>query len=143
MSNKQAKVAHAGPKAGNLFTIPQTSSFLDVLAGAIIKGALPSPGKGAPSPLELTGYTLLVPSRRAVRAMRDAFFRVGGSPAMLLPQIRALGDVDETQAVLTAMGGADGGTAQNLRPAIGELERRLVLTEFVRKWGELMYWRAR
>jgi len=126
-----------GGGAPRLFTIPQTAPFLDHLARAILSGNLPVPGGPAPDPLALTRVTLLLPTRRACRAMREAFLREGGGEVVLLPAIRALGDVDEEAAFFAEEAGAGDGLALELPETVGTMERRLVMMELILKWSEV------
>ncbi len=113
----------AGP--GNIFTISPGVSFVDALA----EGVLAEHGD---SPLGLSGVTILLPTRRALRSLREAFLRRSGGP-MLLPAMRAIGDVDEDEL---ALGGDDaaGAEALDCPPAIGDLERQLLLAQLIRQW---------
>ena len=84
--------------------------------------------------------TILLPTRRAVRALRDAFLRAApegreaGTP-LLLPRMRPIGDLDSDELTL-ADGAADGETLA-VPPAIPELRRRLLLTQLVMRWGQV------
>ncbi len=127
----------SGGGAPRVCTIAPDAPFLETLAHAIVSGDLPVPGGTPPGALELPRWTVLLPTRRAVRAMRDAFLKVSGGAALLLPAIRPIGDVDEDAALLAspaspAMANA---LSLDLPPAIGALERRLVLSELVLKWS--------
>ena len=136
--------AASGPQrqgsAPRLYTIPQTAPFLDSLARAILAGDLPEQGGPPPTPEALTSYTILLPTRRAARAMREAFLRVSGSDVVLLPRISALGDVDEDEVYFAPQADLAGqaALALELPQAIGTLERRLVMTQLVLAWSETM-----
>ena len=55
----------------------------------------------APSPTtDLPHTTIYLPTRRAARGLREAFFRRREGEALLLPRIRALGDPDEDEALI-------------------------------------------
>lgn len=123
------------PKSGTLFTIPQTRPFLKQLAKAVLSGDLPQTGGIAPDPLALTKIQILLPSRRACRALSECFMELSLSPSVLLPRIRPLGDVDEILALVSPHSPLSQAPEQ-LRPVVPELERRLLLTEFVRSWSE-------
>ncbi len=121
-----------------VFTIPPSAPFLPTLARAMLAGDLPSPGGRKPDPLNLPQATIYLPTRRAVRALRDAFLEVSGGKAVLLPSIRALGDPDEDAAIIF---GSEADTEAGLAgassaPAIGALDRRLALMRLVLAWGE-------
>ena len=80
-------LAAGGP---HLATIPPHLPFLDTLARRWLDepGADPSEG------------LILLPTRRAARALAEAFLHVGGGRPMLLPRITALGGLDETPLAL-------------------------------------------
>ncbi|MEQ1711200.1 MAG: double-strand break repair protein AddB, partial [Hyphomicrobium sp.] len=128
------------PRATRVFTVPAGQPFLDALARAILSGDLPHPGGPAPDPLALPAMTLLMPTRRAARALQEAFLRQSGGAAMLLPQIRPISEGDEELTLLSGLAGLItlGATEADVPPAISEMERRLVLTMLVMKWSEAM-----
>ncbi len=95
-----------GPR---LYTIPPTAPFLTTLARALLAGELPLPGGPKPGPLVLPLTTLYLPTRRAARALREAFLAEAGGEAMLLPRIRALGDPDEEASIIFGADDAEGG----------------------------------
>ncbi|MEQ8404513.1 MAG: double-strand break repair protein AddB [Oceanicaulis sp.] len=76
--------AAPGPR---VFTIPPSAGFVDALARGL--------HDAFPDPDALSGVTVLLPTRRAGRALAEAFTRLHGAPgAALLPMIRPIGDVD-------------------------------------------------
>lgn len=88
--------------------------------------------------MELPRVTLYLPTRRATRALQDAFLRASGGRALLLPRIVPISEGEEDLSLIAAVAsGVDPGTS-NIPPAIGELERRLVLTSLIRRWTEAM-----
>ena len=106
-----------GPR---LYTIPPSAPFLTTLARAILAGELPSPGGAKPDPLTLPLTTIYLPTRRAARALREAFLAEAKGEALLLPRIRTLGDPDEEAAIIFGADDAaraDGGFGA---PAIGD-----------------------
>ena len=126
------------PGGPRLYTIPPSAPFVSTLAKAILSGDLPFPGGAKPDLLALPLTTIYLPTRRAARALREAFLAEAGSDALLLPRIRALGDPDEEAAIIFGAGdGAkdDGATGA---PAIGGLPRRLALMKLVLALGRRM-----
>ena len=127
-----------------IYTVPHGQPFLETLAKAILDGNLPETGGDKPSPLDLSDYTLLMPTRRAQRALGEAFLRLSGRRALLLPAIRPIADRDEGAALLSALStqlpgsGAIGPDGASLPAAIDEMERLLLLTRLVQKWSEAM-----
>lgn len=127
------------PKAAakKIYTIPSGLAFLDALATAVLAGNLPNSGGKPPDALSLSAITILVPTRRAARALADAFLRVSGGHSMILPAIRPLGDVGEEQFIFEP-GGLDqefAGPGLNLQLTIAPLERILVLAYLIKDWA--------
>ena len=117
-----------------VFTIPASVPFLPTLIKAMIGGQLGF--RLADDPLALAGATLYLPTRRACRLARDAFLETLEIDAAILPRIVAIGDIDEDEiAFAEAASGAIAADALNLPPALGGLERRLLLAQLVRTWA--------
>ena len=116
-------------------TIPTGVPFVDALAA----GLLARHGDG---PDALAPLTVLLPTRRACLALRDAFLRLSGGRALLLPRLMPLGDVDADEVDPGSGGGLAEDNASDLPPAISELERRLVLARLILKTGDERITRA-
>jgi ATP-dependent helicase/nuclease subunit B len=118
-----------------LFTIPPSAPFLTTLARAVLNGAPPFLGGPKPDPLSLPNATIYLPTRRAARALREAFLAETKGEALLLPRIRTLGDPDEEAAII--FGAEDGldGDGVTGAAAIGALPRRLALMRLVLALG--------
>ncbi len=113
-----------------VFNIPAGHSFADSLARGILE-------RTSADPLQLADYTVLLPTRRACRTLRDAFLRLSGGDALLLPSLRPLGDVDADEVALLLAGGEDADDALAIPPAVSKLERQLLLAETIRRvWPE-------
>lgn len=80
-------------------------------------------------PETLSQVTLLLPTRRACRTVRDAFLRYGDGKAMLLPRMQPIGDLDEDELALT--GWQDIGGLNAIKPAIAPLRRQILLTRLI------------
>ncbi|HTK36018.1 MAG TPA: double-strand break repair protein AddB [Caulobacteraceae bacterium] len=121
------------PAAGRLFggggsrwfTIPAHRPFVGDLAAGLL-AALGS------EPEALAEAIVLTPTRRGARALADAFVQAGGGRAVLLPQIRALGDLDEGEPPFEP-----GDLALDLPPAIQPLRRRFELARLVAEHADL------
>ncbi len=109
--------ALAGPR---WFTIPAHRPFVDDLAAGLY--AALSPG----GPEALADAVVLVPTRRGARALAEAFVKTAGGGAVLLPQIRAIGDLEEGEPPFEP-----GNLALELAPAISPLKRRFELARLV------------
>ena len=92
----------------------------------------------AADPLALAAATLYLPTRRACRLLRDAFLDARStSDAAILPRIVAIGDIDEDEiAFAEAAAGDIAADALAVPPALGALERRLLLTQLVPQWAQ-------
>jgi ATP-dependent helicase/nuclease subunit B len=119
-------------RAARLFTIPPGVSFVDALAAGLL-------AETAGDPLVLARYTVLLPTRRARRALDDAFLRQSDGRPLLLPRTLPLGDLDADEALLA---GVDEATATesapelaDLPPAIPALRRQLLLAQAVQAAG--------
>ena len=113
--------------APHLFTIAPDRPFLETLARAVLNGFPRADGK-APGPLDLAHWTVLLPTRRAVREMEDIFFRLTGGATVLLPRLRPIGDIDE-DLLAPEMGHEELGVAVS---APGQL---LLLMDLIDDWA--------
>ena len=117
-----------GDARPTVYTVPPFEPFVDALASGVLSGrAVPlDPG----DPVALSRLTILLPTRRACRALGLAFLRAAPGRALLPPRIRPLGDIDEDEA---SLGDEEDET---LPDAISPLERRLLLARLVQMLGE-------
>ena len=111
-----------------LYTIAPNLPFADALAMGLLARA------GA-DPLRLSELTILLPNRRAVRALRDAFLRLNDGQVCLLPLMRPIGDVDEEEITFLGAGLNSDDTA--FPPAISETHRQLELQRLIARWAAL------
>jgi ATP-dependent helicase/nuclease subunit B len=130
-------VPSTSPQAPRLYTIPPSAPFITTLARAVLAGDLPTPGGPKPGPLDLPNTTVYLPTRRAARALREAFLTEAKGDALLLPRIRALGDPDEEAAIIFGVEDSpDDGVIG--AAAIGALPRRLALMQLVLTFSHLL-----
>lgn len=124
----------------HIFTLPPGVPFLKALARAILEGNLPAPGGGAPDHLSLPNITLLLPTRRAARAAREAFLSVANKPAIIMPRIRPISEGEDDLSLIASLanGEASGIDALEQPPAIDPLDRILVLMQLIGRWRETM-----
>ncbi|MGD9802451.1 MAG: double-strand break repair protein AddB [Hyphomicrobiaceae bacterium] len=127
--------------SANIFTVSPGRPFLAALAQAILSGNLPVAGGEPPSPLDLPAWTILMPTRRAARTLQECFLSAAdGADAMLLPAIRPIAEGQEDLGLIESAIASIGLSADELviPPAIGPLERTLLLTELVLFWSRRM-----
>src|SRR3546814_20548111 len=74
---------NAGAK---VLTIRPGTPFLDALAAGILHEA-------GDDPLALADMTILLPTRRACRAIREAFLRAGDGKPLLFPAMRPISHI--------------------------------------------------
>jgi ATP-dependent helicase/nuclease subunit B len=109
----------ATPASPAVHTIAPGRPFLDLLAQGILQ-------RHGSDPMTLARVIVLLPTRRACRALAEAFLRQSDGAALLLPVIRPLGDVDEDELDLHGIGE----TGDDALP-FGTLERSLLLARLV------------
>jgi ATP-dependent helicase/nuclease subunit B len=119
----RASTGKGGPQ---VFTIPAHHGFADALAAGLL-------ARGADGDLGLARLTLLLPSRRAVRAVTEGFVRLAGDSGrsgLLLPRIAVVGDLDLDETLgplLDPLGAAD------IPPAADPVRRWLRLADLLRQ----------
>lgn len=99
-----------------VFTIPAHRAFADALATGLIR----EHGRG---PLDLARGTILLPSARAARTVRDAFVRASGR-GLVLPRLVLIGDAELDESVGLPLDTLD---AEPLPPVVAPLTRRMML----------------
>ncbi|MBF0354710.1 MAG: double-strand break repair protein AddB [Alphaproteobacteria bacterium] len=111
-----------------VFTISPDLAFVDALADGLLEQA-------KFDPITLSSFTVLLPTRRAIRSLKEAFLRrIDGDGVLLLPRLMTLGDLDEAELVL------DGAIEAELAPAIDPLRRKLLLARLVRASRSNLAW---
>jgi ATP-dependent helicase/nuclease subunit B len=107
----------AGPR---WFTIPAHRPFVEDLARGLSLALAPL------GPEALSQAIVLTPTRRGARALAEAFLTVSGGKAVLLPQVRTLGDLDEGEPPFEP-----GDIGLDLPPAVSGYRRRFELARLV------------
>ncbi len=111
--------------SNGFYTIPPGAAFVDALAAGVMKEC-------GGDPLALARYTILLPTRRACRALREGFLRVTEGRPLLLPRLQALGDVEAETELSGEVPGID---TVELPPAISEPRRLLLLARRILDWN--------
>jgi len=113
-----------------VFTVPAGRSFVDALAAGLLHRA-------GGDPLALGATTVLLPTRRAGRALAEACLRANGGVPVLLPRMLPLGDLDEDELAFHASDDEPRiAAALDLPPGIPPLRRLLLLARLVTAFGE-------
>ncbi len=124
------EAAPPGKDTPALYTIAPNVSFADALARGLL-------ARGGGDPLALARHMVLLPTRRACRAVQEAFLRAGGGRPLLLPRLVPLGDIDAEELILAGGdGGFDGPGALDLPPAIPALRRQLLLARLIQRMDQ-------
>lgn len=119
----------------HVYTIPPWQPFLQTLVqGLITRYWQPD------DPLAFSQLTILLPTRRAVRAIMHEFVRVmksnghlGTDIGVILPTIRPIGDVNEDELLFLSQT-LTGTDIDSIPPAIPELKRQFLLARLIKQW---------
>ena len=114
-------------KAPELYTIPARYSFVDTLAQGVMT-------RFGQDPLSLSDVLILLPNRRGVRSLREAFLRLSGGKSILLPRLQPIGDVEEDEMLLGAAALPQGIDTPDLPPPISPYQRQMLLMEVITRW---------
>ena len=107
-----------------VFTVAPETAFVDALAAGILE-------RHGGDPTGLASVRILLPTRRACRALGEAFLRATGGAPTLLPAMTPIGDIDEDEIGFLA--GEDPALAGliDLPPAMPGLRRQLLLARMI------------
>lgn len=119
----------------HVFNVPASAPFLRTVVAALVDGRLIDGFEARRDPSRLADVTLYLPTRRAGRLVREVFLEVLELDAVLLPRIRALGDIDEDELAFAEASAGNGAADLEIPPALGGLERRLVLAQLIAAWA--------
>lgn len=129
---------HPTSKQKNVFYVPAGVPFVDTLSKAVLQGHLPVHSAchniAPPKIHDLPNWTILLPTRRAKRALIQSFIDQAGKEAILLPRIQPLGDVDEEE--LNFFMAHHGESTTDLPEPVSGLERQFILYRLVHDWVE-------
>jgi ATP-dependent helicase/nuclease subunit B len=106
----------------SIFTIAPGENFLAALARQLL-------AETHSDPLSLSSFLILLPTRRACRALGEEFLRQSGGQPLILPAMRPIGDPDEDDLMFI------GPDSLALPPAIPDLRRRLLLARIIQSLG--------
>lgn len=109
-----------------VYSIAAHRPFLSELASRIL-----SASEADDDPLALARTTVLLPTRRACRAMQNVFLRLTDGAPLVLPRLEPIGDIDEDEMLLTGEPAALLGVDAEVPPALPELRRRILLARLL------------
>ncbi|MEE2745895.1 MAG: double-strand break repair protein AddB [Pseudomonadota bacterium] len=112
------------PEQKSIFTISPNSPFVDTLAQAVFDHS-------DAEMISLFDYTILLPTRRAVRSLKEAFLRVTDKEALLLPKMIPLGDLDEDELEIGGIEDTNFFNDGQIPDAISNIHRQLLLAQLV------------
>ena len=107
-----------------VFTIPAGVAFVDAIAARMLADS-------GSDPLALARCRILLPTRRACRALALAFLRLSGQRPLLLPRMTPIGDVDDDELTLEHADAIGENGDFDVPPAIASLRRQLLLTRLI------------
>ena len=108
-----------------ILNILSGAPFVDTLAETLL-------AHFSDNPLALSSVRVLLPTRRACRALSDAFLRISDGKAVLLPRLTPLGDIDEEELSISEIDViGDALSSADLPPAIPGLQRQLLLARAI------------
>ncbi|CCC96332.1 hypothetical protein [Azospirillum baldaniorum] len=113
----------SGRAEPKVYSIPTGVSFVDQLAVGILD-------RVGNDPLALAGVTVLLPTRRSCRSLREAFLRRSGGQPMLLPRMSPLGELDAASLSLTSAEELPG-VPLELPDPISGLKRQMMLARLI------------
>lgn len=112
----------------SVHSIDAALPFADALAAGVLQ-------RYGDKPETLADILILLPTRRAARALREAFLRQSGGKALLLPRLAPLGDVEE-DGLLLSEGLAESIDAA-IPPALDGMQRLGLLTQLILKRAQM------
>ena len=140
MTQTTATSIHDGSRTPRVYNIAAGAAFLPALADAVLSGVFEPGGESGDDPLRLARMTILLPTRRSVRALTQILSDRFDGATVLLPTIRPIDAVDDDGAAPFSQSEAPVGDAAarlECPPAIDPLERRLALTRLALGWHRL------
>jgi ATP-dependent helicase/nuclease subunit B len=119
-----------------VFTIPASARFLPVLIDALMNDKLGLGFKPGRDPLALADVTIYLPTRRAIRLLRESFLDIVKDEAAILPRLVSLNDVDADEIMFAEAAAGDmNSAALELPEALQGLERQTQLARLILKWA--------
>ncbi|MBX7146620.1 MAG: double-strand break repair protein AddB [Alphaproteobacteria bacterium] len=119
-------------KSGKIFTIPSGINFVQAIAERLLE-------ETKSDPLELTHYTILLPTKRSCLLLQEAFIHTDKVDALFLPKIKPLGDLSENDFSLIPDHQING---LSILPGIDPTKRILLLAKLIVEKTEINFNKA-
>ncbi len=119
---RQYAARRHGVRKPAVFSISPDQPFVDTLARGILEDT-------GGDPLALSALTVLLPTRRACRALREAFLRLNDGQPLLLPRLMPLSDMAEDDALFSSYIASE--SHADIPPPISPLRRQLMLARLI------------
>ena len=118
------------PELKGLYSIAAGQAFADQLAAGLLR-------RLGGDTASLAAVTVLLPTRRACIALRDAFLRVSAGQALILPRLMPLGDLEDAEAELAVAPASWSAATDGAEPqaVMAPLRRQLLLTRLILHWA--------
>ncbi len=116
----------ATPVKPNIYNIPASYPFMDVLAQSLIKETVGQPEK-------LANTLILLPTRRACRNLQEAFLKQSENNPIILPRLHPIGDIDEEELLINA----HATNIAEIKPAMPPLKRQILIAQLIGKLDKL------
>ena len=113
-----------GTPHDNVYSIAAGAAFVDALAAGILD-------RFGGDPAGLADIRILLPTRRACRALGEAFLRATDGRPALLPTMTPIGDIDEDEIGFLASEEPGLTGMADLPPAMPPLRRQLLLSRMI------------
>lgn len=118
----------------NIYNIPSGYSFLRSLARGVLQCDLPILSRTDPQ--NLSQVLILLPTQRACRDLREILFEEHGGGALIMPEIRAFGALEDEWAYMVDEATQNPETL-NIAQAIAPLDRQLILAKYIGKLSQM------
>lgn len=129
--------------AGRVLSVPPGQDFLHLLSHHLLQGTFQSDGVATKQaaladPLALMRARIYLPTRRAARGLADALVRAVAPSAVLLPDIRPIGEADEDMLIAEPdqIAGYEKDAASAIPAAIPQLDRLMLMSRLVLGWAK-------
>ncbi|SVE55923.1 uncharacterized protein METZ01_LOCUS508777, partial [marine metagenome] len=120
-------------KRPHIVSVPSGQAFLEQLVDGLVDDFCDS------QPEALASVTILLPTRRATRRLKEAFLLSNNSTMSLLPRIYAIGDIEEEDSITN---GSDSiseliNKAHSVPPTMSPTRQKLLLAKLIHRWWGL------